>query len=313
VSTGDLAGAGASTRPYGRAMHTDANAMRIFLAGATGVLGSRMIPMLQERGHTVIAMTRRPALVVALRALGAEPIVADAYDAEAVVAAVSSARPDAIIDQLTDLSAADSAANARLRIHGTRNLVDAARAAGVARIVAQSVAWCYEPGTVPADETVTLDLGADEPRRTTVVGVAALERTVRELPEWVVLRYGQLYGSGTWFAPDGAGADDARAGRLRADGDVSSFVHVDDAASAAVEALEWPTGPVNVCDDEPAAARDWVPVFCAAVGAAAPVPTCGRSPAARGADSARARRLGWAPRHRSWREGFSRMAAGVGA
>jgi nucleoside-diphosphate-sugar epimerase len=285
--------------------------MRVFLAGATGVLGARMIPLLRERGHTVIAMTRRRELAAALRAVGAEPVVADAYDAEGLAAALSSARPDAVVDQLTDLAAADTAANARLRIHGTRNLVDAARAAGVHRIVAQSVCWCYEAGAVPADETVALDLDADEPRRTTVVGVAALERAVQELPEWVVLRYGLLYGPGTWYAPDGARADDARAGRLRADGDVSSFVHADDAASAAVDALGWPTGPVNVCDDEPAAGRDWVPVFCAAVGAPPPVLGDARSPVARGADNARALGLGWTPRHPSWREGFSRMAAGV--
>jgi nucleoside-diphosphate-sugar epimerase len=283
--------------------------MRVFLAGATGVLGSRIVPLLVERGHTVTAMTRRPELTTALGALGAEPVVADAYDARALAAAVAAARPDAVMHQLTDLGGGDSRANARLRVHGTRNLVDAARAAGVGRIVAQSVSWCYEAGDGPADEPVGLDIGADEPRRTTVRGVAALERAVRDVPEWVVLRYGQLYGPGTWYAPDGARAADAGAGRLRADGDVSSFVHVEDAAAAAVEALAWPSGPVNVCDDEPASASDWVPVYCAAVGAPAPEPHEGRSPVARGAANARARELGWVPRHRSWREGFSAMTA----
>jgi nucleoside-diphosphate-sugar epimerase len=212
--------------------------MRVFLAGATGVLGSRMIPPLVEHGHAVTAMTRRPGLTSTLGALGAEPVVADAYDAETVTAAMLAARPDVVVHQLTDLAGADSGANARLRIHGTRNLVDAARAAGARRIVAQSVCWCYEAGDDPADETVGLDLWANEPRRTTVLGVAALESAVFDIPEWVVLRYGQLYGPGTWYAPDGARADDARAGRLRADGDVSSFVHVEDAAAAAVDALE---------------------------------------------------------------------------
>jgi nucleoside-diphosphate-sugar epimerase len=283
--------------------------MRVFLAGATGVLGSRIVPLLVERGHAVTAMTRRPELTAALRALGAEPVVADAYDAEALTAVVAAAQPDTVMHQLTDLGGADSRANARLRIHGTRNLVNAARAAGVGRIVAQSVCWCYEAGDGPADETVGLDIWANGPRRATVLGVVALERAVFDIPEWVVLRYGQLYGPGTWYEPDGARAADARAGRLRADGDVSSFVHVEDAAAAAVDALAWPTGPVNVCDDEPAAARDWVPVYCAAVGAPAPELHDGRSPVARGAVNARARALGWVPRHRTWREGFSAMTA----
>jgi nucleoside-diphosphate-sugar epimerase len=281
--------------------------MRVFLAGATGVLGRRMIPLLQERGHTVIALTRRPLAGNALRAAGAEPVVADAYDAEALTAAVAAARPDAIVHQLTDLSAADTAANARLLVHRTRHLVDAARSAEVTRIVAQSIAWCYEPGETPAHEAVALDVEADEPRRTTVLGVAALERAARQVPEWVVLRYGMLYGPDTWFAPDGARADEARAGRLRANDDVTSFVHADDAAAAAVQALDWPNGAVNVCDDDPAAAREWVPAFCAAVGAPPPAAHGGRAPWARGAANGRGRALGWTPRHPSWRDGFAAM------
>jgi len=286
--------------------------MRIFLAGATGAVGRRLVPLLVAGGHTVTAMTRRPDRAGALRALGAEPVVADAYDADALAAAVSAARPDAIVHQLTDLAAADSSANARLRIHGTRNLVDAASGAGVRRIVAQSIAWCYEPGDAPADEAVALDLRAAEPRRTTVLGVAALERAARELPEWVVLRYGTLYGPGTWFAADGARADDARAGRLRANGDVTSFVHVDDAAAAAALALDWPSGAVNVCDDEPAAGRDWMPAFCTAVGAPPPATEEGRAPWARGAVNHRARELGWTPARASWRDGFAAIERSTG-
>jgi nucleoside-diphosphate-sugar epimerase len=287
--------------------------MRVFLAGAGGVIGRRLVPLLGGRGHAVTAMTRRPERAAGLRALGAEPVVVDAYDPKALTGAMATARPEVVVHQLTDLSAADVTANARLRIHGTRNLVDAARAVGVRRIVAQSVAWAYEPGAAPADEAVALDVGAEDPRGTTLVGVAALERAVRELPEWVVLRCGMLYGPDTWFAPDGARAADARAGRLWADGDVTSFVHVDDAARAAVDALEWPSGPVNVCDDEPAAARDWVPAFCAAVGAPPPPTRDSRAPWARGADNRRARQLGWTPDHPSWRDGFRRAGERSGA
>jgi nucleoside-diphosphate-sugar epimerase len=280
---------------------------RVLLAGSTGVVGRRLVPLLVEAGHHVIALTRRPDRVPALQAAGAHPAVVDVRDAGALAATVRDTAPEVVVQQLTDLGAADLAANAELRVTGTRHLVDAALAAGVRRIVAQSIAWAYAGGDDPAGEETALDLDALEPRATTVRGVAALEATVREAPEWVVLRYGMFYGPGTWFAPDGLRADDARAGRMVADGDVTSFLHVDDAAAAAVAALGWPSGAVNVCDDEPAAARDWVPAFCASVGAPPPpVSDAPRRPWARGADNRRARdQLGWAPRHASWRHGFA--------
>jgi nucleoside-diphosphate-sugar epimerase len=281
--------------------------MRIFVAGATGAIGRRLVPLLLARGHRVTAMTRRAG---AAAALGADEVVCDAFDRPGIHRAIAAARPDVVVHQLTDLAAADTAANARMRIEGTRNLVDAARANGVRRMVAQSIAWAYAAGEAPATEDEPLDLEAPEPRLATVRGVAALEDAVRELPEWTILRYGMLYGPGTWYAGDGLRAEQARAGELAADADVASFVHVGDAASACVAALGWPTGAVNVCDEDPAPGREWLPVFCEAVGAPAP-PVSDRPRAgwARGAANARARELGWVPRHPSWRESRFAIAA----
>ncbi len=205
-----------------------------------------------------------------------------------------------VLHQLTDLAGQDRAANARLRTIGTRNLVDAARAAGTRRIVAQSIAFGYHDGPDPATEDVPLRAG--------LAGVPELESAVAELPEWVVLRYGLFYGPGTWYFPDGAMAERARAGQLVADESVASFVHIDDAAAAAVAAFDWPSGPVNICDDEPAAARTWVPVFCDAVQAPPPPRTATRSPGSRGANNQRAHSLGWLPAVPSWREGFRAFA-----
>jgi nucleoside-diphosphate-sugar epimerase len=281
--------------------------VRILLAGSTGVVGRRLVPLLVAGGHHVTALTRRPANAPALRAAGAHPAVVDVHDAGALAATVRDAAPEVVMHQLTDLAAADLAANAELRVTGTRHLVDAALAAGARRIVAQSIAWAYAGGDGPAGEDTPLDLDAPEPRATSVRGVAGLEAAVREAPEWVVLRYGMFYGRDTWFAPDGLRAADVRAGRLTADDDVTSFLHVDDAAPAAVAALDWPSGAVNICDDEPAAARDWVPVFCSSVGA--PPPPASDAPRrawARGADNRRAReQLRWTPKYPSWRSGFA--------
>jgi nucleoside-diphosphate-sugar epimerase len=288
---------------------------RIFIAGATGVIGQRLVPRLLLEGHDVTAMTRRPAAAAHLEALGAQVAVADAFDRDTVRAAVAGARPDVVIHQLTDLTGGSSDANAALRTQGTRNLVDAALAAGVRRVVAQSIAWAYAPGADPADEAVPLDPRAATPRATTVAGIAALEAAVREAPEWVLLRYGALYGRGTFFARDGARGLDARAGALTATADLTSFVHVDDAAVAAVEALAWPSGAVNVCDDDPAPGYEWVPEFCRAVGAdPPPVRVAPRAEWARGATNRHAREdLGWVPRHPSWRSGFTARPQAPGA
>jgi nucleoside-diphosphate-sugar epimerase len=282
--------------------------MRIFLAGATGVIGRRVVPRLIGSGHQVTGLVRRPADTSWLRGLGAEAAVGDVFDRDGVLRAVRLAAPDVVMHQLTDLKGGNFQANSEMRTTGTRHLVDAALAAGVRRVVAQSIAWMYAAGTVPAAESVPLDLGASGSRLRTVRGVAALETAVREVPEWVVLRYGLLYGPGTWYARGGLMAQRAAGRELAADGDVSSFVHVDDAAGAAVEALEWTTGAVNVCDDVPAAGREWVPAFCRAVGAPDPPVTSERHAFARGASNEYAHKeLNWTPAYPSWREGFATL------
>ena len=286
--------------------------MRIFLAGATGVIGRRLVPLLAGRGHSVTGLVRRPAEADWLQGLGAAAVMGDVFDAGGVRRAVRSAAPDVVMHQLTDLKGGNRQANSEMRKTGTRNLVDAALAAGVRRVVAQSISWAYQAGDVPATEDVPLDLGASGSRLATVQGVAALEAAVREAPEWVLLRYGILYGPGTWYSRGGLMADQAARGELAADRDVSSFVHVDDAAGAAAEALAWPSGFVNVCDDAPAAGREWVPAFCRAVGVAEPVAVSadsgGRHGWARGADNRYARKqLNWAPAWPSWREGFAAL------
>jgi nucleoside-diphosphate-sugar epimerase len=290
--------------------------MRVFVAGATGAIGSQLVPMLVAAGHEVTAVSRTPAGVERIRNLAATAVQADALDAEGLRRAVGAAAPEVVIHQLTDLSGADGAANLRMRREGTRNLVGAAKAAGVGRIVAQSISWAYAPGEGPAEETVPLDGAAAETRARTVAGVRALEETAAELETAVVLRYGLLYGPGTWYAPGGAfaaalsGDRSARfLGSTVANDAVSSFVHVADAAGAALAALGWPGGPVNIVDDEPAAARDWLPVLAEALGVPAPGPVAGRQDWERGARNTLARSRGWRPAWPTWRSGFSAQRA----
>ncbi|MFC4056538.1 NAD-dependent epimerase/dehydratase family protein [Actinomadura syzygii] len=284
--------------------------MKILLAGATGVVGRRLIPLLVQAGHEVAGTTRRTERADLLRGLGATPVVVDVLDAAAVRAVLADVRPDAVIHQLTDLSTEDFAANSQLRIEGTRNLVDAARDAGVETMIAQSIAWLYVGGGAPAAvETDPLDAALPP-----YAGVAALEAAVAEMPRGVVLRYGALYGPGTWYAPDGAIAERVRANTLRLAPSWTSFVHADDAASAALAALDWPAGPVNIVDDEPATTADWLPVYSAALGAPTPG-NAGKHAATTGrpVSNEKALSLGWKPSVASWRIGFAQMDGASGA
>lgn len=284
--------------------------MRVLLAGATGAVGRLLLPMLVRAGHAVCAWSRSAASVEQIQSQGARAMQVDAFDRERVLAALADFRPDAVIHQLTALSAGNLQDNARIRREGTRNLVDAALAAGTRRLIAQSIAWIYEPGLEPALETTPLDATAAEPRCTTIQGVQALESAAAEVPEHVVLRYGAFYGPGTSYARGALFERRLRNGELQANDSVTSFIHVQDAAQAALQALRWPSGTYHITDDEPARARDWLPVFAKAVGVAAPGVTAGRSAGwERGASNARARALGWRPTYRSWREGFVELAA----
>jgi nucleoside-diphosphate-sugar epimerase len=219
--------------------------MRIFLAGATGAIGKRLAPLLIESGHQVTGTTRVKSKSDSLRAVGVEPVVIDVFDPGALSAALTAARPDVVVHQLTDLPhgldpsqmAEGTRRNARMRKEGTQNLVSAALRAGVRRIVAQSISWMYAPGREPHGEDDPLDIHAKGDRAITVEGVITLERLILSSPplRGTVLRYGHLYGPGT--------------GTASIPGDPS--LHVDAAASAALLAVESGCdGVFNISDRE---------------------------------------------------------------
>lgn len=280
--------------------------MKLFVAGCTGAIGRLMVPELVKAGHEVTGMTHNPEQREAIRRMGAHAVIADAYDREAVHRVIEQARPDAVIHQLTSLSVRNFTDNARIRIEGTRNLVDAAFAAGVRRMIAQSISWAYEPGANPATEEIPLDTAAPLPRKSMVNAVNALESAVAEMPEYVILRYGMLYGPGTWYERSGYMAEQIRGKRQPATEGITSFLHVEDAARAAVPALQWPNGAVNIVDDEPAAGGDWLPVYAEAIGAPIPEASVDGSSWERGASNAKARtEYGWEPLYPTWRTGFA--------
>jgi nucleoside-diphosphate-sugar epimerase len=297
--------------------------MKIFVAGATGVIGRQLLPMLLTAGYDVAGSTRKQEGVEAIRRLGARSVLVDVYDRATLFGVLQVERPDVVLDMLTDLQGGDFVANDRLRVEGTPNLVDAALAAGVRRMIAESLAFAYVPGTGPAAEEDALDVDAPAPRGPLAAGVQALERAVSRMPEHVVLRYGLLYGPGTWRAPGGRVAEQVRRGELAATDGVASFLHVADAARAALLALDWPSSTLNIVDDEPAPVREWLPAIAEMLGARPPF----RLPAwiarlvagahlvammtqARAGSNQKAKRvLGWQPAHPSWRQGFAEVIA----
>jgi len=278
--------------------------VKIFLAGASGAIGRLLVPLLVAAGHEVTGTTRSPEKFAAIAANGAKPVALNALDPDALAATLQAERPDVLIHMLTDLAGLDFAANSRLRLEGSRNLVDAARAAGIQRLIGESISWIYAPGSGPAHEDEPLDLNAPLPRGRMVGVVHSAEQAAAQMPHSVMLRFGIFYGPGTWYSRDGRTTEQIRRGEIEATDAVTSFIHVADAAQAAVQALAWPSGVVNIVDDEPAPGTAWVPLYASLVGAPPPPVKHTAEPWERGESNAKARRLGWQPRYATWREGF---------
>jgi len=308
--------------------------MRIFLAGATGALGRRLVPALVTAGYEVTGSTRDPGRQDALRAAGAEPAVLDPLDEAAVHAAVSAARPDVVMHQLTALARLTGfrrmddqfATTNLLRTRGIDILLAAARAGGARRFIAQSfTGWPNaRTGGPVATEEHPLDPAPAAAARRSLAAIRYLESTVTAAPdiEGVVLRYGFFYGPGTGLESGGPIVDLIRKRRFPVVGGgrgVWSLVHIDDAAAATVAAVEHGApGRYNICDDEPAPVRDWLPYLARTVGAGPPAripawlarPLLGAQGVSmmtdiRGSSNARAKReLGWTPTYPTWREGF---------
>ena len=313
--------------------------MRILVAGATGAIGLELVPQLIAAGHSVVGTTRTAAKAEIIKRMGAEPAIADGLDAPSIRAAVIAAKPDVVIDQMTDLADDTDlrhfdrafAATNRLRTQGTDFLLAAAREAGVRRFIAQSFCgWTYgRGGESIKTEADALDPDPPEELRRTLQAIQHLEDAVTGSanPEGIVLRYGSFYGPDTGMLSR-AMIDQLRRRRvplIGGGGGRWSFIHVEDAAAATVAAVERgkPGHIYNIVDDEPADVSEWLPALAAMVGARPPI----RVPAWLGrlfagehlvsmmtevgaGSNAKARQeLGWQPAHPSWRQGFAEIAS----
>jgi nucleoside-diphosphate-sugar epimerase len=309
--------------------------MRVFVAGATGAIGTQLVPRLVAAGHEVHGMTRSESKQAMLCGLGAVPVVADALDADQVAKAVARAQPDVIVHELTAIGPIDMrhfdrdfALTNRLRTEGTDHLLAAGRAVGVRRFVAQGVAaygaYARAGGPVKSEED-PLDPTPARRMRETLAAIRHLEEAVlgAQWTEGIVLRYGVFYGPGTSLAPREEQFELIRKRKfpLVADGGgVWSFIHVADAAEATAAAVDHGRrGVYNVVDDDPAPVADWLPALAQTLGAKKPMRVPGfvgrlfageagvvMMTEIRGASNAKAKReLGWRPAHSSWRQGLA--------
>jgi 2-alkyl-3-oxoalkanoate reductase len=316
--------------------------MKVFVAGATGALGTQLVPQLVARGHEVVGMTSSASKQDLVRSLGARPVVADALVPDAVAQAVASAEPEVIVHQLTALSGPMSAREARnpdrfrgaimtnrLRTEATDNLLAAGHAVGARRFVAQSFGAIRSAraGGPVQTEADPIDPDSPAPPPAAQAALLYLEQAVTSI-EWgegLALRYGGFYGPGTGIslAPDAQITAPIRKRRFPIVGDgggVWSYIHIEDAATATAIAVErGRPGVYNVVDDDPAPVREWLPVLARALDAKPPrrVPrwlgrlAAGETATAmmtdvRGASNEKAKReLGWQPRYASWRQGFA--------
>jgi nucleoside-diphosphate-sugar epimerase len=310
--------------------------MRVFVAGASGAIGRPLVRKLLAAGHELTGMTRREERAVAMRNEGAAAVVCDVFEPAALNEALVAARPEIVLHALTALPPRFKpksdylAATNRVRTEGTQNLIAAAREAGARRLVAESVAFFYEPqGDWVKDEEAPLFV--DPPGRFAAGRDALVELegavTGAEGLEGLVLRCGWFYGPGTYYDRGGSQAEETLKRRnpvVGAGTGLFSFVHVDDVADAFVAALDHGgPGLYNVVDDEPAPLHEWLPIYAAALGAKPPrrVPVwlarlaagpdlAGAALEMRGATNAKAKReLGWQPAHPSWRQGFAESLA----
>ena len=298
--------------------------MRVLLAGATGVIGRQAVPVLGAAGHQVIGLAR-----TSIRLPDADVVAADALDPTAVADVVRSAAPDVVVHMLTAIPdpvdprhlARDLALTNRLRTEGTANLL---AAAGGARVIAQGVAYAYDPAGPPVkDEDAPLWRDPPAQFRPVVAALTEQERRVTSAGG-LVLRLGHLSGPGSSYAPGGGLTRRLRAGRLPLIGDgaaMFSFIHAHDVATAILAAIEHPTarGVLNIVDDRPTLVHDWLPEMAAMLGAPAPrhIPAwlarllvgewgVAYMTGLAGASNIRARQqLDWKPSYSSWRAGLA--------
>lgn len=230
---------------------------KIFVTGATGLIGTKLTKRLIEEGYEVAGLTTSEKGKEKLDNAGVKAYIGNILEYDTIEKSIGDFKPDIIMNEITDLKQVDMSANTKVRTEGTRNLVEAAIKHDVPHIQSQSIAFVYEAGDTLAIEETSLDYDASGDRKITVDGVEGLEKESARLNKHVILRYGLLYGPGTWYGKEGMIYNQFINGEVTMTDGVQSFIHIDDAVETAIQALNFESGIYNVADDEPVKGDDW--------------------------------------------------------
>lgn len=277
---------------------------KIFVTGATGLIGTKLTKRLIEEGYEVAGLTTSEKGKEKLDNAGVKAYIGNILEYDTIEKSIGDFKPDIIMNEITDLKQVDMSANTKVRIEGTRNLVEAAIKHDVPHIQSQSIAFVYEAGDTLATEETSLDYDASGDRKITVDGVEGLEKESARLNKHVILRYGLLYGPGTWYGKDGMIYNQFINGEVTMTDGVQSFIHIDDAVETAIQALNFESGIYNVADDEPVKGDDWAKWYSNELNV---TPTLNIEPAApfeRGVTNKKFKDQGGKLIYSTWKEGM---------
>ncbi|HDJ1602430.1 TPA: NAD(P)-dependent oxidoreductase [Staphylococcus aureus] len=269
---------------------------------STGLIGIKLVQRLKEEGHEVAGFTTSENGQQKLAAVNVKAYIGDILNADTIDQALADFKPEIIINQITDLKNVDMAANTKVRIEGSKNLIDAAKKHDVKKVIAQSIAFMYEPGEGLAYEKTALDFNSTGDRKVTVDGVVGLEEETARMDEYVVLR---LYGPGTWYGKDGMIYNQFMDGQVTLSDGVTSFVHLDDAVETSIQAIHFENGIYNVADDAPVKGSEFAEWYKEQLGVEPNIDIQPAQPFERGVSNEKFKAQGGTLIYKTWKDGMN--------
>ncbi len=278
---------------------------KVFVTGATGLIGTKLTKRLLEEGYEVAGLTTSKKGEEKLVHAGIKAYIGNVLEYETIESSIGDFKPDIIMNEITDLKQVDMSANTKVRIEGTKNLVDAAILHGVEHIQSQSIAFAYESGHGLATEDTPLDYESKGDRKITVDGVDGLEKETARIKNYVILRYGLLYGPGTWYGKDGMIYKQFMNNEVSITEGIQSFIHIDDAIETAIQALNFDSGIYNVADDDPVKGNVWADWYANLLNVTPNINIEPAAPFERGVSNEKFKMQGGKLIYKTWKDGMN--------
>ncbi|PTK95798.1 NAD-dependent epimerase/dehydratase family protein [Staphylococcus gallinarum] len=278
---------------------------KVLVTGATGLIGMKLTKRLLDEGYDVAGLTTSQYGKVKLNNIGVQAYIGNILEIDTIDTVIADFKPDIIMHEITDLKQIDMSANTKVRIEGTKNLVDTAIKYNVRQIQSQSIAFAYEAGDDLATEATPLDYQSTGERQVTVNGVKGLEQETKRIDNHVILRYGLLYGPGTWYGKNGMIYNQFMNGHVTITNGIQSFIHIDDAVETAIQALNFESGTYNVADDEPVPGNIWAQWYADLLDINPDINVQSAAPFERGVNNLKFKDQGGTLQYTTWKNGMN--------